>query len=163
MRDTAITLPPAQQVRLAQGYRPDGQPGPEGAPGFPALAGAGAVRSTLNDMMRYLDFELGKINVPLRSLLPALHQPRHAAGPNGGVGLGWQMHGRPNGVMTIFKDGAVSGFSSFMIFTPLSGSGAVILSNQARCPVTRIGAQIMGSLDGSDMNLPELPPLDDEN
>jgi CubicO group peptidase (beta-lactamase class C family) len=163
MRDTAITLSAGQQARLAQGYRPDGQPAPEGAPAFPAMAGAGAVRSTLNDMMRYLDFELGKINVPLRSLLPLLHQPRHAAEPNGTVGLGWQMHERPNGLNTIYKDGAVPGYSSFMSFTPSSGSGTVILSNQTACPVTKIGAQIMGSLNGSAMNLPELPPSDVEN
>jgi hypothetical protein len=114
-------------------------------------------------MMRYLDFELGKINVPLRSLLPLLHQPRHAAEPNGTVGLGWQMHERPNGLNTIYKDGSVPGYSSFMSFTPSSGSGTVILSNQTACPVTKIGAQIMGSLNGSAMNLPELPPSDVEN
>jgi serine-type D-Ala-D-Ala carboxypeptidase/endopeptidase len=62
MRDTAIALSPAQHARLAQGYQPDGQPAPENAPGWPALDGAGALRSTLNDMMRYLDFELGKTN-----------------------------------------------------------------------------------------------------
>jgi hypothetical protein len=101
--------------------------------------------------------------VPLGSLLPLLHQPRHAAGPNGSVGLGWEMRERPNGPRTIFKDGAVPGYSSFMIFTPSSGSGAVILSNQTACPVTRIGAQIISSLNGSGMNLPELPPSDVEN
>lgn len=163
MHDTAIKLSPVQHARLAQGYRPNGQPAPEGGPGFPAMAGAGAVRSTLNDMMRYLDFELGKINAPLSSLLPVLHQPRHAAGPNGGVGLGWQMHERPDGLKTIFKDGAMPGYSSFMVFTPSSGTGAVILSNQARCPVARIGAQIIGGLNGSGENPPELPPSDDEN
>jgi D-alanyl-D-alanine-carboxypeptidase/D-alanyl-D-alanine-endopeptidase len=163
MRDTAIKLSPGQQARLAQGYRPDGQPAPEGAPGFPAMDGAGAARSTLNDMMRYLDFELGKINVPQSSLLPLLHQPRHAAEPNGSVGLGWQMHERPNGLKTIFKDGAVPGYTSFMVFTPSSGSGTVILSNQTGCPVTKLGAQIIGSLNGSGMYLPELPPSDVEN
>jgi CubicO group peptidase (beta-lactamase class C family) len=163
MRDTAIKLSPGQQVRLAQGYRPDGQPAPEGAPGFPAMDGAGAARSTLNDMMRYLDFELGKINVPLSSLLPLLHQPRHAAEPSGSVGLGWQMHERPNGLKTIFKDGAVPGYTSFMVFTPSSGSGTVILSNQTGCPVTKIGAQIIGSLNGSGVELPELPPSDVAN
>jgi CubicO group peptidase (beta-lactamase class C family) len=121
------------------------------------------VRSTLDDMMRYLDFELGEINVPLSSLLPLLHQPRHAAEPNGSVGLGWQMHERPNGLKTIFKDGAVPGYSSFMIFTPSSASGAVVLSNQTGCPVTRIGAQIIGSLNGSGTYLPELPPSDVAN
>ena len=76
--------------RLAQGFFPNGQPAPEFGHGYPALAGSGGIRSTLNDMMRYLDFELGNVAVPPSALLPVLHQPRHAAGPNGGsVGLAW--------------------------------------------------------------------------
>src|SRR6185503_11305288 len=72
LHDTAIDLTSAQHARLAQGFRANGRPAPELGPGFPAMNGAGAVRSTLNDMMRYLDFELGRVDVPLRSLLPAL-------------------------------------------------------------------------------------------
>jgi CubicO group peptidase (beta-lactamase class C family) len=162
MRDTAIQLSPAQEARLAQGYGPDGQPAPKGAPGFPALAGAGAIRSTLNDMMRYLDFELGRTNVTLTSLLPTLHQPRHAAGPNASVGLAWQMHQGPSG-LTIFKEGDMPGYSAFMIFTPSNANGAVILSNQRGCPVSRMSAQIMGALNQRGEFLPELSPYDREN
>jgi hypothetical protein len=50
-----------------------------------------------------------------------------------------------------------------MVFTPSSGSGTVILSNQTGCPVTKIGAQIIGSLNGSGVELPELPPSDVAN
>jgi D-alanyl-D-alanine-carboxypeptidase/D-alanyl-D-alanine-endopeptidase len=60
LHDTAIELTAAQRTRLAEGFRANGQPAPEFGPGFPAMAGAGAARSTLNDMMRYLDFELGQ-------------------------------------------------------------------------------------------------------
>jgi D-alanyl-D-alanine-carboxypeptidase/D-alanyl-D-alanine-endopeptidase len=158
MRDTAIALSPTQHARLAQGYQPNGQPAPENAPGWPALDGAGALRSTLNDMMRYLDFELGKTNVALSSLLPALHQPRHAAGPNGSVGLAWQMLERSDGIEVIFKDGATPGYSTFIIFTPSTASGAVILSNHRDCPVQRMGGQIISALNGHG-ELPFEPPL----
>jgi D-alanyl-D-alanine-carboxypeptidase/D-alanyl-D-alanine-endopeptidase len=153
MHDTAIELTPAQRTRLAQGFMPDGRPAPEFGPGFPAMAGAGALRSTINDMMRYLDFELGRLDVPLRSLLPVLHQPRHAAGPNGSVGLGWQM--RNNGKI-IFKDGAMPGYTSYMVFVPAQGTGAVVLSNQGQCAVRKIAAQIMGELIGAGGQ--DLPP-----
>jgi D-alanyl-D-alanine-carboxypeptidase/D-alanyl-D-alanine-endopeptidase len=153
LHDTAIELTPAQRARLAQGFRPNGQPAPEFGPGFPAMAGAGAVRSTLNDMMRYLDFELGRLDIPLRALLPVLHQPRHAAGPNGSVGLGWQM--RNNGRI-IFKDGAMPGYASYMVFVPAQGTGVVVLSNQARCAVQKIAGQIMGELIGAGGQ--DLPP-----
>ena len=163
LRDTAITLTSAQHARLARGYGTDRQPALEDGPGFPAMAGAGAVRSTLNDMMRYLDFELGKTNLPLSSLLPVLHQPRHAAGGNGMVGLGWEMQERANGVKIIYKDGAMLGYSSFMVFSPSLGAGAVVLSNQARCPVTQIGRQIMGGMNEDDGEPADLRPSDEEN
>jgi CubicO group peptidase (beta-lactamase class C family) len=149
MRDTAITLTPAQRARLAQGFRPNRQPAPEFGPGFPAMAGAGAVRSTLTDMMRYLDFELGRVNVPLRALLPALHRPRHAAGRQGEVGLAWQMHDIPSG-RVIFKDGAMPGYASYMAFVPARGTGVVVLSNQAHCAVTKIAVQIVAGMGGAD-------------
>jgi serine-type D-Ala-D-Ala carboxypeptidase/endopeptidase len=163
MRDTAIALTSAQHARLARGYRADRQPALEDGPGFPAMAGAGAVRSTLNDMMRYLDFELGKLNLPLNSLLPALHQARHAAGGNGMVGLGWEMHERADGLNMIYKDGAMLGYSSFMVLSPSLGAGAVILSNQAGCQVTEIGRKIMGGMNGYTGAAPDLRPSDDEN
>jgi serine-type D-Ala-D-Ala carboxypeptidase/endopeptidase len=160
LHDTAIELTPAQRARLAQGFRQNGQPAPEFGPGFPAMNGAGAVRSTLIDMMRYLDFELGRVDIPLRSLLPVLHQRRHAARPNGSVGLGWQMFDGPNGGI-IFKDGAMPGYASYMAFTPSRGTGVVVLSNQAGCAVEKIAGQIMRSLNGGGAeNLPLSAPAE---
>ncbi len=157
LHDTAIELTPAQHARLAQGFLPNRQPAPEFGPAFPAMAGAGGVRSTLNDMMRYLDFELGRLDVPLRSLLPVLHQPRHAAGPNGSVGLGWQMRDGPHG-RVIFKDGALAGYASYMVFVPAQATGVVVLSNQGECAVEKIAGQIMGELSGAQPM--DVPPSD---
>jgi D-alanyl-D-alanine-carboxypeptidase/D-alanyl-D-alanine-endopeptidase len=155
MTDTAIDLTAAQRARLAQGYLRNGSPATETAPGFPAMAGAGAVHSTLRDMMRYLDFELGKIQQPLTSLLPAMHRPYHAKGSDSSVGLGWEMRNRPDGTSLIFKDGAVPGYSAFIVFAPSSQTGAVVLANQAGCPVVRIGMQLMRG-----MNAPAAVPVD---
>jgi hypothetical protein len=94
----------------------------------------------------------------LSSLLPALHQPRHAAGPNGSIGLAWQMLERSDGIKVIFKDGAAPGYSTFIIFTPSTASGAVILSNHRECPVQRMGGQIISVLNGHG-ELPFEPPL----
>ena len=63
LHDTSIEMTGAQRARLAQGFLRNGQPAPEFGPGFPAMAGAGAVRSTLKDMVRYLDFELGRVDI----------------------------------------------------------------------------------------------------
>jgi CubicO group peptidase (beta-lactamase class C family) len=158
LHDTAIELTAARRARLARGFRPDGQPAVEleHMQGYPAMVGAGWIRSTLNDMMRYLDFELGRIDIPLRSLLPVLHRPRHPT-PNGSVGLGWQMREGAHGRI-IFKDGAMPGYAAYMVLVPNEGTGAVVLSNQARCEVHRIASQIMNELvgDGHDLPWPEL-------
>jgi D-alanyl-D-alanine-carboxypeptidase/D-alanyl-D-alanine-endopeptidase len=155
MNDTAIDLAPAQRARLAQGYLRNGSPATETAPGFPAMAGAGAVHSTLRDMMRYLDFELGKIRQPLTSLLPAMHRAYHAEGPDSSVGLAWNMRNRPDGTKLISKDGAVPGYAAFIVFAPSSQTGAVVLANQVGCPVVKIGMQLMRG-----MNAPATIPAD---
>ena len=147
MRDTAIKLSSAQHARLAQGHRPNGQPAPEDAPTWPAFDGAGALRSTLNDMMT---FDLQPQNSTWRYARCSPSCINHVTPPaeNGSsVGLGWQMRERPDGTRTIFKDGATPGYSTFIIFTPTTASGAVILSNHRGCPVQRMGAQIIGALN----------------
>jgi CubicO group peptidase (beta-lactamase class C family) len=119
------------------------------------MAGAGAVHSTLRDMMRYLDFELGKIRQPLTSLLPAMHRAYHAEGPDSSVGLAWNMRNRPDGTKLISKDGAVPGYAAFIVFAPSSQTGAVVLANQVGCPVVKIGMQLMRG-----MNAPATIPAD---
>jgi CubicO group peptidase (beta-lactamase class C family) len=109
-------------------------------------------------MMRYLDFELGRIDVPLRSLLPVLHQPRHAA-PHGSVGLGWQMRDGAHGKI-VFKEGEVPGYAAFMVFVPMQDTGVVVLSNQRNCEVHKIASQIMRELIGGGEDLPS-PELDE--
>jgi hypothetical protein len=79
------------------------------------------------------------------------------------VGLGWQMLERADGLKVIYKDGAMLGYSSFMVFSPSLGAGAVILSNQAGCQVTEIGRKIMGGMNGYDGGPPDLRPSNDEN
>lgn len=163
MRDTVVTLSQNQRARLAQGFGPKGRRAPEGVIGFPAVIGAGGLWSTLNDMMRYLDFQLGRVNVPLSALLPVLHQPYRSIQLRTSVGMGWHMHARNDGLNTIYKDGAMPGYSSFMTMAPSLGVGVVVLSNQGRCQVTRIGAQILGGLAGSAAGTEETPPSEEED
>jgi CubicO group peptidase (beta-lactamase class C family) len=161
MPDTAITLKRAQQARLAKGYAANGRPAVKGSPQFPAISAAGAARSTLKDMMRYLVFELGEAGSALDPLLPPLQQPRHAAG-KGSVGLSWQIQTLGNGTTIIAKDGAVPGFSAFMVFAPATKTGAVILANQTKCPVQKIGATLISALNQSTQLL-DIPSSSDDD
>ena len=154
--DTRIELTPDEQARQAQGYGPGGMPKPHDNPTWPAFNGAGALRSTMEDMMRYLGFNLGQMNTPLSALLPDLQRPLHAGGmPGTSVGLAWQMFrmgGTPN--VVIWKNGAASGFFSYIGFVRNTGTGVVVIANR-KAPVGRIAIKILRMLNGANVIEPQ--------
>ncbi|MBL8178672.1 MAG: serine hydrolase [Bryobacterales bacterium] len=122
MRDTRIALTPAMQARLAQGHGPDLQPAKNWD--LDALAGAGAVRSTANDMLRLLDAAMaGKLGEKLERALAA----RKPAGPSLTVGLGWHVFEGDREI--VWHNGGTGGYRSFAGFAPKSGRGVVVLTN----------------------------------
>jgi CubicO group peptidase (beta-lactamase class C family) len=112
------------------GYGSGGQRATEYTAGYPLVGGAGGPRCTLRDMMRYLEFELGELDSPLNSLLPVLHKARYATGPSIGGGLAWNMQMLGDGTSIISKGGQEPGYSSSIVFTPATHTGAVVLANQ---------------------------------
>lgn len=77
MRETGIGLPPALKARLAQGHTAAGRPTP--CLDFTALAGAGAIRSTAPDMLRFLAANLPEAAANLTPVLATTHEPRNEA------------------------------------------------------------------------------------
>jgi CubicO group peptidase (beta-lactamase class C family) len=71
MRDTAVRLSHEQQKRLVLGHS-------EGKPvrhwDFQVLAGAGALRSTVPDMLRFLRANIDPTSTPLRAAIELTHQ-----------------------------------------------------------------------------------------
>lgn len=127
--DTAETLSDDQTNRLALGYTYDGSL----MPYFPtsgALSSAGYLRSTLNDMTRFLIDNMQPDTTSLASSL-RLAQVVEAEGrnPGSGAGLGWDINhpGAPD--ESIWKGGVTPGFSSYISFRRDGGSGFVILTN----------------------------------
>jgi len=132
MVDTKIgsQLSGDQLGRRAQGYGNDGAPAPYPMQAFPAGNPAGGLYSTLEDMVKYLSFSMGLTNSSLNTLRPMLFQPYHQAGPDGKVGLGWQINplsGTNNNI--IWKSGSTGGFNSYIGFIPETGNGVVLLLN----------------------------------
>jgi CubicO group peptidase (beta-lactamase class C family) len=148
MSDTAIELSKAQHARLALGYGSGGQRATEYTAGYPLVGGAGGLRSTLRDMMRYLEFELGELDSPLNSLLPVLHKARYATGPSVGGGLAWNMAMLGDGTSIISKGGQEPGYSSSIVFTPATHAGAVVLANQKSCGAPKIGTALIHRING---------------
>jgi CubicO group peptidase (beta-lactamase class C family) len=161
MHDTAIVLSPQQHARLAWGFGENGQRATEFVPGYPFVGGAGGLRSTLRDMMRYLDFQIGGAGTPLDALLPILHEVRHAKSARAGVGLAWNIEVGRNETPIIFHSGLMPGYSSMMIFGPTIRAGVVVLANQANCGAGKVGAAVFRRLNGTEGEATEPMPQED--
>jgi CubicO group peptidase (beta-lactamase class C family) len=102
---------------------------------FDALAGAGAIRSTADDMLRYLEANMGLKETPLLSAMRLCHRPRHQAGHAvQSIGLGWHIEKVPGRPALVFHGGGTGGYTSLVGFTqPDAGPavGVVVLANTA--------------------------------
>ena len=115
LSDTRITLTPAMRERLAQGHDKSLHP----VPGWdlPTLAGAGALRSTANDMMRFLDACKGKRKTDLTPAFQSLLEVRRQTDKNGVyAAAGWFVETAHNDEL-VAKDGGTGGYASFYRLT----------------------------------------------
>ena len=136
LHDTAIHLSKSQQSRLAQGYAGLGQPAKPWD--LASLAGAGGVRSTMSDMIRFMQAHFKKS--PLHSTLNAALNEQVKL-PNGQrMGLGW--HIARDG-MTRWHNGMTGGYASYMAMVPQRQLGVIVLANTASDEVTVVGEQLL--------------------
>ena len=129
MRDTVIALSAAQRERLATGY--DGALNPVANWDLAVLAGAGALRSTANDMLKFLAANLGFVEAAPVKALADTHAARHEFGPQMQIGLAWLIR-RLEGGPIVWHNGGTGGYHSFVGFDPGARVGVVVLSNSAQ-------------------------------
>jgi D-alanyl-D-alanine-carboxypeptidase/D-alanyl-D-alanine-endopeptidase len=128
MPDTRISLTPDMQNRLATGYR-EGEPMPLWD--IPTLAGAGALRSTVSDLLIFLEANMGLIDSPLYGAMQTTLEPRFPVSSSMEVGLAW--HIQTEGDLQIIEHhGATGGYWGFAGFVKDKQVGVVILSNTFR-------------------------------
>lgn len=129
MRSTAITLTPAMQQHLAPGHNREGAIVPNWD--IPTLAGTGAIRSTVNDMLKFLAANLDPSSKPLGAILATTHAARtQTSSPAMSVGLGWHIRNAPSGPI-VWHNGGTGGYRAFMGFDPATKVGVVLLTNTA--------------------------------
>ena len=153
MTDTVITLNDEQQTRLTQGTRRRGKPAAPWT--IPGLAGAGALRSTVSDLVTFVRAQMGYrspgVAAALAEAIASTHQVRARGGrltPALRVGLGWMMIpiGRDKLEM-LWHNGGTGGYRSFVGWTPATNMAVIVLSGNARS-VDHVSAgvlQIAGS------------------
>lgn len=111
-----------------------------------AALGAGALSSTLDDMLTFLEAE---ISPPEGSLGTAIRttQQAHPRDDALSMGLGWQLG---NGYLD--KNGALGGYQSYMAFDPARKVGVFVFGNtsggRAGGVLTATGRRLLGDLRG---------------
>lgn len=129
LKDTVIELSEAQRARLARGHLRNGIP--TQCWDLPTLAGAGALHSSVNDLMAFAAACLEPPNDEFAAALELTMEPRHGRANAGWIGLGWHIQGEGRH-RTWWHNGATGGYSSFLGFNPKTGIAVVVLSNRQR-------------------------------
>jgi Beta-lactamase class C and other penicillin binding proteins len=130
------------QAHLAVGHNPALLP----VPGWdlPTLAGAGAIRSTVNDMLKFVAANLGLNKSPLLVAMQMAHQSRHDTGtPDLEIGLNWHILKKFDTVI-VWHNGGTGGYHSFIGFDPKARKGVVVLSNSTN-DIDDIGRHLLVS------------------
>lgn len=132
MTDTRIALTPAMRERLALGHDAAGATVPNWD--LDVLAGAGALRSTVNDMLTYIAAnaaaDVDSTKGPLAPAMHSAHTKRRQAGSTQmGIGLAWHVLSTPGGSSLVWHNGGTAGYRTFSGFNPATHAGVVVLTN----------------------------------
>jgi CubicO group peptidase (beta-lactamase class C family) len=141
LRDTGTAV---DGGRLAAGHTRLGRPAAHWH--FDALAGAGALRSTVADLVAFLRLQAGHPAGPLADAARETHRERARRG-NVGFGLGWLRigAGRRLPFDLLFHDGGTGGFRSAAAVAPEQRIGVVLLSSRVRS-LTGTGLRVLRAL-----------------
>jgi len=143
MNNTGITLTLAMRSLLAPGHDADGEPAANWD--LDTLAGAGALRSSTNDMLRFLRANIELSEPSLRAaMLLAQKSERPISGP-GHIGLAW--HILPDG-KTTWHNGGTGGYRTMLALDLDRRQGVVVLCNTVNDTVTPLGFALMRLLAG---------------
>jgi CubicO group peptidase (beta-lactamase class C family) len=128
MTSTSVTVPAAAERLLASGH--DAQLKPAARWNVPALAGAGSLHSTANDLSMFLA-ALSDERSSVAAALPTMLATRHE-GPGFVQTVGWWIVSTgPDDPAILAHDGQTLGFASAIAYDPRTHSGVVVLSNSA--------------------------------
>jgi serine-type D-Ala-D-Ala carboxypeptidase/endopeptidase len=127
MKSTVISMTPDMEQNFAKGYHLKQEVSHFD---IPTLAGAGALRSNIKDMTRFLSVNMGLFNSSVTDLLKECHKQQYKAGPMGDIGLGWMIDHSKDGDI-VWHNGGTYGFRTFLGFNTKTQKGIVVLSNSS--------------------------------
>ena len=127
MQSTSITLSESQKKRLAPGYSAVLKPVKNWD--FDVLAGCGAVRSTANDLLKFLAANLELTETPLKAAVRRMRAATKGIGaPDLEIGMAWHVFTKFD-TRIWWHNGGTYGYRSFVGFDPAKKQGVVVLCN----------------------------------
>lgn len=155
MNDTTVVLNDAQRKRMAPPHNVG--LASDTLWDFDALAGAGGIRSTVPDMLRFIaavlqppDTELGKaIELAWKQYVPS-RDGQFA------MGLGWHI---AHDGSTRWHNGQTGGYHSMLMINRDFKAGVVVLGNTAAGQIDTIGESIIQMLAGMKVKQPSFEPV----
>jgi serine-type D-Ala-D-Ala carboxypeptidase/endopeptidase len=144
MDHTAITFTPWMKQHLALGH--DAQGAVTANWDIPALAGAGAIRSTTNDMLKFLAANANPDSSALGRAMAFAHEERAPAGaPNLRIGLNWlSLHVGADTI--VWHNGGTGGYRTFLGFEPSHHVGVVVMTNSGGAGADDIGLHLLDQI-----------------
>jgi D-alanyl-D-alanine-carboxypeptidase/D-alanyl-D-alanine-endopeptidase len=144
MKSTSVTPAPAMRARLSVGH--DKQLAAAPPWDVPALAAAGSLHSTANDLLTFLSAAMGLVSSPLSPAMAAMLATRRAA-PAFQQALGWWIFTEGNDQL-ITHVGGTLGFASQVSYQPRTQTGIVVLSNSVNA-VSDLTRQLLRPASGT--------------
>jgi CubicO group peptidase (beta-lactamase class C family) len=145
MTSTKITIDKESQSRIAPGHMAVDQPAANW--NFSVLAGAGGVRTTVNDMLLFAAANLAPPKDKLGEALEiawSVHQKPINKGESA-LGLGW--HLAPDG--TRWHNGQTGGYHSMILINRKTKTSVILLTNTATGEVDQLAADILRMVSGA--------------
>ena len=141
MKDTVVNLRPGDEARVMQGHNFDGSP--MAAAHTPtSIECAGGLRSTANDMARWMKWHLDRFATTDRDLRLLDHSAYlyrdgltavvglDDAGPMDAMGLGWVINMPAANWPLIQKSGGLQGIFAYLAIAPTRGVAAFFVMNE---------------------------------
>ncbi len=142
MCSTVITLTPELKKRLATGYDQNGKATENWD--FSALAGAGAIKSCVNDMLIFAAANLGMVKTNLANAMETIQEPRHNTDIEDlYIGMGWHIWIKFDKKI-IWHNGGTGGYRTFIGLDKGNQKAVVVLSNGSN-NVDDIGLHLLDS------------------
>jgi serine-type D-Ala-D-Ala carboxypeptidase/endopeptidase len=147
MDNSSLFLTASQRNNLASGHNINSQ----FAPNWTAqdiFQGAGLIKTSLNDMFKYLDANLGLVETPLRDAMDMTFEPQFHQGSLGDIGLIWYILELDDSQTMIYHGGGTGGYDTFLGFNTAAQTGAIILFNsKLDASIHDIGEQVIKAIN----------------